>query len=365
MESYIRYLAARWFHKHSTRLAKQLPGIRKAEDIEYVHRARVASRRLRAALELFADWPSPKQHKRWRKHIRRIGRSLGTARDMDVQLLFLCDRWPDTEGLSVRVGLAQLILWRQTQREVLQKKVLRAVDRLERSGLLQEIRKTAARILKKEDFSEEQLRQSPLWEEAVRQIERYVKQMESFASCLDDPEDQQQHHAMRIAAKHLRYTLEILEPIFGPEIQPTIQALQIFQTLMGQVHDCQVWVEELTGLEEGAVPKGAVRKREKKAGRKWQGVSRAVQVAITWLQEDRRLAQSEFFQQAGRHWRQCLQGEITDRLSCLVQKASLRSGRKPLPRRSCLVLAGDTDRAGPRTEAEQKFDIPHKYTKTH
>ena len=53
MDSGYRLLAARYIRRQAKQLAEQFDGIRAAEDIEFVHRARVATRRLRAALRMF------------------------------------------------------------------------------------------------------------------------------------------------------------------------------------------------------------------------------------------------------------------------------------------------------------------------
>ena len=85
-----RRLAVKYIRQQARQLARQLDGVRAAEDIEYVHRARVATRRLRASLAMFGQCFAPKRVKRWRKAIRRLTGSLGDARDRDVQIEFLC-----------------------------------------------------------------------------------------------------------------------------------------------------------------------------------------------------------------------------------------------------------------------------------
>ena len=92
-DSSYRFLAAGHIRRQAKQLAEQLDGVRAAEDIECIHRARVASRRLRSALKMFSDCFRGKMVKRWRKQIRRITRELGDARDKDVQIDFLCGAW--------------------------------------------------------------------------------------------------------------------------------------------------------------------------------------------------------------------------------------------------------------------------------
>ena len=68
---------------------REIDGVRLAEDPEYIHRMRVATRRLRAALPLFRSCFTPKQYQRWMRDITRITRALGEARDADVQIAYL------------------------------------------------------------------------------------------------------------------------------------------------------------------------------------------------------------------------------------------------------------------------------------
>jgi len=55
-------------------------------DIERVHDMRVATRRLRAALEVFAAAFPPEQHKPVLRDVKRLADALGERRDPDVHL---------------------------------------------------------------------------------------------------------------------------------------------------------------------------------------------------------------------------------------------------------------------------------------
>ncbi len=58
---------------------------------ERVHDMRVATRRLRAALEVFAVCFPPKEQRHVLREIRRLARALGERRDCDVQIELLDD----------------------------------------------------------------------------------------------------------------------------------------------------------------------------------------------------------------------------------------------------------------------------------
>ena len=85
-------------------------GTLRGEDIEYLHAMRVSSRRLRAAMDAFADVFPPKSFRRHLKVVKSVTDTLGGARDLDVAVDHLSgllpglddeDR-PGVEGLVAR-----------------------------------------------------------------------------------------------------------------------------------------------------------------------------------------------------------------------------------------------------------------------
>ena len=50
---------------------------------------------------------------------------------------------------------------------------------------------------------------------------------------------------MRIAAKRLRYTLELARPHRSPELDAIADKIKRVQTLLGEIHDCDIWAENL------------------------------------------------------------------------------------------------------------------------
>ncbi len=57
-------------------------------NIEFVHDMRVASRRLRAAMDNFSDCFQKEPFKQYYKQIRTITRTMGAARDLDVLITY-------------------------------------------------------------------------------------------------------------------------------------------------------------------------------------------------------------------------------------------------------------------------------------
>ncbi|WP_421907880.1 CHAD domain-containing protein [Methanolacinia petrolearia] len=81
--------AAEYMTSLLSALAAETEGVKYSDDIEYVHRCRVATRRLRAAMSVFEECFPKKEFGVWLKQIKGITGSLGEARDRDVQVDFL------------------------------------------------------------------------------------------------------------------------------------------------------------------------------------------------------------------------------------------------------------------------------------
>ncbi len=77
---------AKAIDEYLTTLHQQLLGASGEGPVEFIHQSRVYSRRLRAALTIF-DGCFQKEHaKLWMRRVKAVTRSLGAARDLDVQI---------------------------------------------------------------------------------------------------------------------------------------------------------------------------------------------------------------------------------------------------------------------------------------
>jgi CHAD domain-containing protein len=64
-------------------------GVLDLDDVERVHDMRVATRRLRAALEVFEEAFPRKQHRKALKRVKALADALGARRDLDVEIELL------------------------------------------------------------------------------------------------------------------------------------------------------------------------------------------------------------------------------------------------------------------------------------
>jgi hypothetical protein len=77
-----------------------------------------------------------------------------------------------------------------------------------------------------------------LAENAVRIARTRLDELYSFAGAARDPDDATALHDMRIAAKRVRYVLELVEPCLGPPARRGAKRAKALQTLLGEIHDC-------------------------------------------------------------------------------------------------------------------------------
>ena len=103
--------ASRAVEARAADLFAHADGVLDLEDIEPLHDMRVASRRLRAALEMFAPCFPRKRHKRALKAVKGLADALGERRDRDVSIAFLADfleEAPAAEQSRLEILIARL-----------------------------------------------------------------------------------------------------------------------------------------------------------------------------------------------------------------------------------------------------------------
>ncbi len=132
-------------------MMSHLEGTRQGDDIEALHDMRVASRRLRAALSVFAAAFPPKPFGIIEKEVARTTDALGAVRDSDVQIEFMqaaIEAAPESEKVGLRAFQAHLQSERDRERVLL----IKELNRLEKSAFLKDFDKLLGDDLKDKDM---------------------------------------------------------------------------------------------------------------------------------------------------------------------------------------------------------------------
>jgi CHAD domain-containing protein len=258
---------------------------------------RVASRRLRAALDLFQDTLPHKKFANWERQVKRITRALGAARDTDVQIAALDECLGSLTEPRHRPGVQRLRLRLQQRRERLQADVLKALDGWEASALADDMSQSLRQTLVQARLNQVEAVSPLVFQQAHSNISLRLEEFMSYESCVRRPEQIAELHAMRIAAKRLRYTLEIFAPLYEDELKEPLKAAREAQDLLGDIHDCDVWAQYLPQFIE----------EERARTLEYFGNARAfgrLTTGLAYLQQDRKQRRDQRYHEFVRFWEQ-------------------------------------------------------------
>lgn len=195
------------------------------------------------------------------QEIQRITRALGEARDTDVQIAFLLklekkrtagirEDNPDPAPSILIKGDAETVLLLQLQkkRSKLQTAVVSALEKLENSGTIDDMR--IFFVDQKNRAQSTRKKPSPygIAPVAATRISRRLVKFLSHEQWVHNPDAIAQHHAIRIAAKKLRYTIEAYAPIYRRGLKKPLLRIKKIQELLGDLHDCDVWIDTVMGM---------------------------------------------------------------------------------------------------------------------
>lgn len=226
-------------------LTAAMEGVRRAQDSACVHHMRVTLRRLRSILPLLAVCLSRRTCDRWRKQLRRLTRALGEARDTDVQIACV-QRFLDQEASpQERPGVARLLLRLQQRRHVLQGPVLEALERCAASRLTEAMGQTLTHMAHAHRACSADTPGHYVYRQTGKVIRARLRALQACAPYVQQPECSHALHTMRIAAKRLRYTMQACAPLYPDALEAPVRAARAIQTMLGDIHDCDVWMHDL------------------------------------------------------------------------------------------------------------------------
>jgi CHAD domain-containing protein len=217
------------------------------KDPEGVHDMRVLSRRLRSSINDFRPYlrkgslPRPK--------LRTVAGKLGEVRDIDVALIALQQLRSETKGAAadgIKLLAAELRARRKTARATLTSAVQEQAIEDFRKEFLAKLR---AMLIVVPAQPQTETDASPL-AVSFRSlgsdiISARLKDFVSASPCLYMPYQINKLHELRILAKRLRYSIELFALCWGKEMEGMAKEVAQIQTSLGEMHDCDVWIQNL------------------------------------------------------------------------------------------------------------------------
>lgn len=227
------------FGYHFAHMLSNEAGTRAGLDIEFLHDMRVATRRMRAALDVFGTAFKPKTVKNLRKGLRQTGRMLGNVRDLDV-FLEKAGHYLETLPESERHGLDPLLSHWQDQQQAARQDMIKYLDSRSYAGF----KARFFEFVTTPGAGTRPLETDPPEPGLVNQIApvllyQRLAETRAFGPLLPTASIEQ-FHTLRIECKKLRYTLEFFREVLGPEAKTLIEAIKTLQDHLGDLNDAQV-----------------------------------------------------------------------------------------------------------------------------
>jgi len=220
-------------------------GVRSADnDIEYVHRMRVATRRFRSAFDIFASCLPKKKRSTWETEIVRLTQALSDARDLDVHIAMLTEFSQTLPESQYHPGISRLILRLRQKREQVQPKIVNDLNRITKKGMLEELETSLKKLLLRQ--TEAPSLYSPhLYQMAFKSINRCMNKVLAYDGRIQNPKNIKDLHDMRLEAKSLRYTIEIFQDLYANRLEIQLAVVEDIQGQLGDIHDDDNWIANL------------------------------------------------------------------------------------------------------------------------
>jgi len=229
------------------------PGTRLGEDIEALHDMRVATRRMRAAWRVFGEYFESKAVAPFLKGLKRTGRALGPVRDMDV----FCEKvqaYQASLPAAEQANLNDLLAVLDARREGARARMIAYLDSdkyarfVARFGEFLETEGMGSRDVQPGDDDPRPHRVRHVAPMAIYERLAAVRSYDEWVTIPDPPLTRL--HALRIACKRLRYTLEFFKQVLGPDARTGIKEVVAVQDHLGALQDAVVASEILGDLLE-------------------------------------------------------------------------------------------------------------------
>jgi CHAD domain-containing protein len=224
---------------HFERMLQREAGARRGEDIEELHRMRVATRRMRTAFRVFEPYFDPDVLRPSVKGLRRTGRALGRVRDLDV-IMAKAEDYLGALPLDERSGLDPLLAHWKRQRQAARERLLDLLNGQRYLDFLEDLRhfvytEGAGAALQPADGA----LASHVRQAVPALIRNRYDVVRGYDSRLSGA-SLETLHALRIDCKLLRYTMEFFREVLAPVAEDAIEEVVTVQDYLGELNDADV-----------------------------------------------------------------------------------------------------------------------------
>lgn len=245
------------WHEQFMKMLLNEAGVRFGADPEFVHDARVAIRRARAATRIYQGYFQPKAVRRYFKRLRKTARLLGAVRDLDVAIAKLERYQQKTRKRSQGDLQSTLSAW-LAKRSAAHQALTVWLESAEYADFvtmfLAFCRTPGAGIIDMNPKSGEEVTPFQVRHVTPTMLLNNFARVRSYEVWFDGAEAPpvETIHRLRIECKYLRYNLEFMAGLLGPESGEIIALLRKLQDDLGDLNDAVVSRQLLSTSEAGA-----------------------------------------------------------------------------------------------------------------
>jgi len=252
-DSTLGELAFAVLRRHLGALLAREPGTRLGENIEELHDMRVATRRLRAAIDLFVG-VLPVRVSTVRTELGWLAAVLGEVRDFDVQLEHMDDMgewriaWAAGEaGVDPLVHLRDLLVAR---REQAREHLLAALE----SSRYEKLTSTLTQMAVVGPSRRNAAARIPAVVSVPDLVAPRHRSVVKGARRAKRSGVEEDFHRLRIRCKRLRYSLEFTSDLYGGRAERFVKRMAKLQDALGLMQDAEVATAQLLAItaESGA-----------------------------------------------------------------------------------------------------------------
>jgi CHAD domain-containing protein len=231
------------------RFSKTLHGVEQG-DVSSLHRARVASRRLRELLPTL-QLKNPAVTRKFNRRLRKVTKRLGNVRELDVLLLLIDELHVSRRDRSGAVGRVGVAVARK--RDEARKRLAEHLPVEEMRRIARKLGGVADELAAAEKSGSKTAIRSWRWVTEARVARRAsgLTTAMNEAGAVYLPE---RLHDARIALKKLRYAVELSTEIAGDRTDATLRALTRAQDVLGRMHDVQVLIDRVRRVQASLAP---------------------------------------------------------------------------------------------------------------
>jgi CHAD domain-containing protein len=220
-------------------------------DVAGVHKARVASRRVREALPVVLAQASSKKSRRLKRAFQEVTRVLGPLREADVTLGLargLAAEHPDAAD-----ALAWVTRGVEAERQQLRERMRATIDDMDFEALVDRI--DTAMHAGPHDPEDDRALGAAMSAALASRVARRVRELRraiEAAGALYAPDP---IHAVRIAVKKLRYALELAYDLKLLRSRRPVTLLKAAQDTLGRLHDDQMLLSRVAQTQSRLHPR--------------------------------------------------------------------------------------------------------------